>query len=380
MRFAVLLLAALLGAAAFYLWGDRSVSPGGGSETLPTVIPLGPAESTAPDTSPDGDNGPVELETLAEVGEDLTPAEDHAGERERDEGFEGATLVRFHGSALLQHEGQRPNPAIRGTIEVAILNDGRMIPVSIPVNLGQFSAEVPERCRMEILGGVLEDQTVRFLGFEGQLTVDHTQPYAFVGEPIPVNRLRVFEGTQRIPLSGITVRRHTDATTALGQDQAPVGEVILENAASPVELPFIPATHPIWLHVSVEGYATTALLLDPREINEKDVVLWPAAGLVVRVTGRRRSQLKALILHRLEPGEEGKAPTKRHFATLNLQSPGITSDTDAIIFTLKGIPALPVVIEARGFDKRGRETRLGTVSTELGPLEARTVELRIQDA
>lgn len=381
MRLAVLFIIALAGLGTLYFLGDQGTQAGPGqSGALPTIAPKDLPEGPVvvePEAAPEDptDRALSELAAVEVVGE-----EPGSGTREPDATFAGETLVEFHGSALIQSEGQRPYPAMRGTIEIRILNDGKFVPVTIQVNQGKFSAEVPMRCRAEIVGGVLEGQAVRFLGCRPLMTLDHTMDYAFIGEPIPTNRLRVFEGTQRVPLAGITVRRHEDASTALAGGQEPVGEIVIKGAASPVELPFIPVTHPIWLHVSAEGYATTAVLVDPREPNEKDVVLWPAAGVVIRVTGPGRTRLKALLLHRLEPTEEGQAPAKRHFSTLNLQTPGITTDQDATIFTLEGVPALPIVIEARGFDNKGRETRLGTSTTELGPLESRTVELYLKDS
>ena len=374
MRFAVLFFAVLAGVAAFFLLGgSSSLSPSTEPETPIAPIDMEPAAS-----APTG--GPAELpQALPEmISEPEDLGEDEEPGRSDATSFSGRDLVEFHGSALLQPKGQRPYSAVRGTIEIAILNNGRLVPMSVEVNQGKFSVELPDRCRVRIQGGQLEDQAVRFFGSEVPFTLDAEQDYAMVGEPIPVNRLLVFEGTQRIPLANVTVRTGTDGVTARMQGAAPVGDVLVADAASPIDLPYLAAKHPVWLHVSAEGYATTALLLDPQKANKKEVVLWPSATLTVRVTGPARTRLKALTLHRHEPLAGGQNPTKRHFATLDVNSPGITTDADATIFQLENIPALLLTVEARGFDKRGRDTLLGTTSVELGTDQAGLVTLRLE--
>lgn len=373
MRFAVLFLAVLVGVGAFFLLTKGESSPSQEAETLAPLAPeglgpeLAPAEASAELTEAPAE-GPKEIDAAA------------IETIEREEaGFSGENLVEFHGSALLQPKGQRPYPAVRGTIEIAILNHGRLVPVSVDVTQGKFRVEVPDRCRIRVEGGVLEDQAVRFLGTDGPFTLDAALDYALVGEPIPIQRLRVFEGTQHVPLAKVTVRTGVDGATAQMTGGAPVGEVLVAEAASPIDLPFMPGQRPVWLHVSAEGYATTALLINPLEAAEKDVVLWPSATLNVRVTGPARDRLKALILHRNEPAAAGQKPSKRHFATIGMNATGITRDPDAIIFNLENVPALPLTLEARGFDKRGRETLLGTTSVVLGTNQAGRVELRLDE-
>lgn len=375
MRFAVLFFIVLLGLAALFLFGQ----PGGPGDAggPPEPVGIAPAEPAAAATTlPE-----ASLEVVApppSATEDLGPAPEAMTDRALELDFSHSTLVDFHGIVMLQPKGQTPYPAIRGTVEIAILNRGQMVPMTIEIQQGQFSVELPERCRIRVDGGRLEDQTVRFLGFDGPRTLDHTLPYALVGEPIPVNQLRVFEGTQGIPLPSVTIRQADDATTALSQGEAAVGQLLLEDVASPIELPFIDSDHPIWLHVSAEGYAATAVLVNPTEPATKDVTLWPSAQLTVRVTGPGRKKLKALILHRMEPALDGKEPSKRHFATFGMRTPGMTTDPDATIFTLVGLPALPLRLEARGLDERGRESLIGTAAVELGPSETKTVELRVK--
>ncbi|QDV10106.1 hypothetical protein Poly30_56680 [Planctomycetes bacterium Poly30] len=381
MRFAVLLLAVLVGVTAFFLFGDRLGPTVPGEEQVPAVVsPLG-MSGDDPAAAPENPVEPaMDLPTVPdEPEESLTSVTEDNSSRVPDGDFGGAELVEFHGNAMLQPVGKTPYPAVRGTIEIAVLNRGKMVPLTVNVNQGRFQVEVPARCRLRIDGGRLEDQTVRFLGFPGPFTLDETADYALIGEPIPVNTLRVFAGTQLVPLAGVTVRIGPDATTARSRGEAMVGDVLVENAASPIELPYLAADHPIWLHVSADGYATTALLVDPRESGVMDAVLWPAAELTVRVTGPNRTNLKALLLHRMEPGPNGAAPSKRHFATFGLNTPGITTDPDATIFALEGLPALPLFLEARGFDKRGRETVLGKTTIELGPNDGKTVELRTEN-
>lgn len=379
MRFAVLFLAVLLGVGAFIALS------GSGPEAEPnqeSLVPLAPQDE---DLEAASEESTGFAEALPPEPTQVEPAAPDQGEREAAT-FSGQNLVEFHGSAMLQPKGQRPYPAVRGTIEIAILNHGRLVPVTVDVNQGKFQVEVPDRCRLQIDGGKLEDQAVRFLGTSGPFTLDAKLNYALIGEPTPVNRLRIFEGAQRVPLAGVTVREANDGSTARMTGAKTVGEVLVKDAASPIDLPYLPQEHPVWLHVSAEGYATTALLLKPQQANEKDVVLWPAATLTVRVTGRLRSSLKALTIHRHEPAVEGSAgsqgngsPSKRHFATFAMNAPGITTDPDATIFSIENVPALPLTIEARGFDKRGRETLLGSTSVELGPDQAGTVELRLRE-
>ncbi len=372
MRFALtfLAVAAALGLFTFFNYSERFLS--GPSEPMAPLqhIGEGPDQATLADTDELPDSPPI-LEP--ESGPTL-----QATDREEVAGFGNQELVDFHGTAWLQPKGEGAYLAVRGTIEIAILNNGRLVPMSVAVNQGRFSVEVPDRCRVRVQGGQLEDQTVRYLKTEGPFTLDAAMDYAMIGEPIPVNRLLIFEGTQRVPLAGVTVRTSVDGVTALMEGAAPVGEVLVADAASPIDLPYLSAQHPVWLHVSAEGYATTALLLDPQKANEKEVVLWPAATLTVRVTGPARSRLKALVVHRHEPAANGKKASKRHFATFNMSSPGITTDTDATIFTMQNLPALALTVEARGFDKRGRETLLGSTSVELGVNEAGLVNLRLE--
>jgi hypothetical protein len=379
MRFAVLFFAVLLGVGAFIALSDSGPEAEPNQESL---VPLAPQDE---DLGAASEESTGFAEALPSEPTQVVPAAPELGERE-EANFSGQNLVEFHGSAMLQPKGQRPYPAVRGSIEIAILNHGRLVPVTVDVNQGKFQVEVPDRCRLRIDGGVLEDQAVRILGAEGLITLDADQPYTLIGEPIPVNRLRVFEGTQRVPLAGVTVRTAQDGSTARMAGADAVGEVLVADAASPIDLPYLPQERPVWLHVSAEGYATTALLLKPQQANEKDVVLWPAATLTVRVTGKLRNSLKALTIHRHEPAAESSSgsqgtgsPAKRHFATFPMNAPGITTDTEATIFSVENVPALPLTIEARGFDKRGRETLLGSTSVELGPDQAGTVELRLRE-
>ena len=372
MRFRVTFIVVLLGLGAFVFIKDKYEPLHDQAQAWVPLAPIAEQESTASQKGPQ----PLELAPIAQPGSDAAQGE---ADRSAPVGFGAKKLVEFHGAVLLQPKGQRPYAAVRGSIELSVLYRGQYVPVSAAVNLGTFSAELPDRSRIRIVGGQLEDQAVRFLGSEAPFDLNTGLNYALVGEPVPVKRLLVFEGTQHVPLSGVTVRTSVDGVTALMQGADPVGEVLALDAASPIDLPYLAAKHRVWLHVSAEGYATTALLVDPQKTSEKEVVLWPSATLTVRVTGPARGRLKALLIHRHEPPAPGQPATKQHFATFGINSPGITTDPDATIFSLENLPALLLTIEARGFDKRGREALLGKTTVELGSDQAGLVNLRVEN-
>lgn len=378
MRVPALALFALLAAGALLLFakGGRGAErdESGATVDVSVAVPA-PVDSSASDEALAHE--PIEPPTIPEAALEDSP--DTAAVRENAASFEGMELVDFHGMAMVQPKGERPYTASRGTIDISIVNRGQLVPMSIPISGGRFSVELPQRARIRVEGGRLEDRTVRFLDFNGLFTLNAEQDYAFIGEPVPLNLLRVFEGTQGIPLANVTVRQAIDAHTARLESAEATGEVLVESASSPIELPFMGAQHPVWLHVSAEGYATSSILLNPSKTAEHDVTLWPDASLVVRVTGPDRSRLKALLMHRMEPAAKSDdTPKQRHFATLSPSLPGVTTDPDAIIFTVEGVPALPLRLEARGFDDRGREILIGEGTAEVGPGERRTVELRVK--
>ncbi|MEM8709891.1 MAG: hypothetical protein AAGG01_02985 [Planctomycetota bacterium] len=380
MRFlALVLLAFVAAASALFLLakGDSGVAEDGSGAVV--NVPLESSANAAAPATDDAALSPAEIEPPSGEESPTVESGERDASREEAASFAGLDLVDFHGTAMVQPKGERPYTAARGSIEISIINRGQLVPLSIPISGGRFSVEVPQRARIRVEGGRLEGQTVRFLGFEKLFTLNEEQNYAFIGEPIPVNLLRVFEGTQGIPLASVTVRQSVDAHVARHVGEEPVGEIVVEGAASPIELPYLPAQHPIWLHVSAAGYATSAILINPSKTAEHDVTLWPEASLVVRVTGPGRGQLKALLMHRIEPATESTGkPSKRHFATLSRPHPGVAVETDAIVFTIEGVPALPLHLEARGFDARGRETLIGEGTAEVGPGERRTVELRVK--
>ena len=272
---------------------------------------------------------------------------------------------------------------MRGTVEFSMLHNGQTVGVKAEVNQGRFSVEVPERCRIHAHGGRLEEQPVRILDADAPFSLDSSLNYTFVAEPVPVQRLRVLGGAQRVPLTNVTVRIAENAITAtmggIAPGNATPDATIVTDAASPIELPYLRSKRLVWLHVSADGYATTAQLVNPKEPAEFEVLLWPSAALTVRVTGPQRDRLRAITFHRHEPSADGQSSSKRHFATFDMNTPGITSDPDATIFALENVPALPLSIWARGLDKRGREQQLGTVSVELGPDQTGRIELRLED-
>ena len=385
MRFAVLFLAVLVCAGAAYLFVSEEPRTGASNAAVyPTApITLAPADDGPPPIAQDEPEDALDPLTTTGTEDVSQAAAPELQDRVPAKSFTGAKLVNFHGSVLLQPKGQRPYPATRGTVEFSMVHNGQTVVVEAEVNQGRFSVEVPERCRIHADGGRLEEQPVRILDADEPFSLDSSLNYTFVAEPVPILHLRVFEGTQRVPLAGITVRRATNGLTAIMGGVDPEGatpsKTIVVDGASPIELPYLPNKRPVWLHVSADGYATTAQLVKPQEPGELDVVLWPSATLTVRVTGPARSRLKAITIHRHEPNTDGQPPSKRHFATFDINTPGITSDPDATIFSMENIPALPLTIEARGLDKRGRVRLIGTASVELGPDQNGRIELRLED-
>ena len=120
------------------------------------------------------------------------------------------------------------------------------------------------------------------------------------------------------------------------------------------------------------SYAASNVLVDPTRASEKEVALWPAADLSIRVTGPGRSQLKWIVLF-LEggPGRRAKA------AIFSRSAQGVIEGADSTTFPIVGLPGAPHRILAKGRDGRGRTVDLGSRQVELGANEAKRVELRL---
>ena len=271
--------------------------------------------------------------------------------------LETGPLAAFHGQALLQRDGETPRAAALGSIEFDVIHRGRRDSMSAKVQAGRFDVRIPEVGRVRILGGTLEGQAVRFPGAE-TLFDPGDDDYVLVGVPVPASVLDALDALSGAPLAGVTVRRGDDATAprlvvaspeATNPDPAP--PALVENATSPITLPWLDAPHAIWLHLDKEGYAPAAVLVEPNREARREVRLWPEASLTVRVAGPGREWLHALVLLR----EEGDGRTP-HAATFSVTAPGVRREADAIVFEIEGLAALPHRVEAKGYDGQGHAT------------------------
>jgi len=282
-----------------------------------------------------------------------------------------APMRSFEGEALLQIDGALPTPVVTGSIELEVLTRGASESAQLEVREGRFSLEIPDRSRVRLKGGVFNGQRVRFEGLAAAFTpVD--SPYALVGSPFPLNRLLVRDGPTGAHLSGlrVTVAEKRDPVTLRGQ--ADTEEVVLEDASSPLDLPWIESPTPVWVRVARDGYAPMTVWVDPTREQEKELLLWPGATLTVRVTGEGREALKALALFH-DAGERGTLAG----GMIERRAEGVTSDGAELIFELVGLPALPTKVIAKGIDLKARFVDLGTASVSLQPASEQTLVLRL---
>ena len=255
MRFTLLFIAVLVLAGAFYVFAGEDPRTGASdaAENPTAPITLAPVDSDPPpSTRNEREDALDPLVTIGteKVGQAAAP---DVQDRVLATSFAGRKLVNFHGSVLLQPKDQRPFPAMRGTVEFSMLHNGQTVVVKAEVNQGRFSVEVPERCRIHAHGGRLEEQPVRILDADAPFSLDSSLNYTFVAEPVPVQRLRVLGGAQRVPLTNVTVRIAENAITAtmggIAPGNATPDATIVTDAASPIELPYLRSKRLVWLHV-----------------------------------------------------------------------------------------------------------------------------------
>lgn len=280
-------------------------------------------------------------------------------------------LRTFEGEALLQVDGAIPSPVKTGTFELELLARGSSETAEVEVLGGRFHLEIPERSRVRLKGGVFNGQRVRFEGLEIAFTpVD--SPYVLVGSPFPLNRLLVRDGPTGAHLSGLRVTRAPQMSPVTLRGQSDDEELVLEDASSPIDLPWIPSRTPIWLRVAADGYAPMTAWVDPTQEQTKELLLWPEAALTVRVTGEGREALKALAL--FHDAGEGRTIAG---GVIERRSKGVTSNGAEWVFDLVGLPALPTEVIAKGLDLKARFVDLAAADISLEPGSQRTLVLRL---
>lgn len=280
-------------------------------------------------------------------------------------------LRTFEGEALLQVDGAIPSPVRTGTFELELLARGSSETAEVEVLGGRFRLEIPERSRVRLKGGVFNGQRVRFEGLEIAFTpVD--SPYVLVGSPFPLNRLLVRDGPTGAHLSGLRVTRAPQMSPVTLRGQSDDEELVLEDASSPIDLPWIPSRTPIWLRVAADGYAPMTAWVDPTQEQTKELLLWPEAALTVRVTGEGREALKALAL--FHDAGEGRTIAG---GVIERRSEGVTSNGAEWVFDLVGLPALPTEVIAKGLDLKARFVDLAAADISLEPGSQRTLVLRL---
>lgn len=354
----IVLTAAAVLAAAFFMLRDGE-RPGPFLDD--TSIERRTADQAAPTTpEPAPDVAPPERVTPE-------PAE-VPGPAPRESAPPPGRTESFHGEALLQHPGSRPVPASSGTIELMVLAGSYRALETAPVLAGQFEVEVPEIARVHITGGTLDGLTVRYLGVDRPFDPTGDR-YVLVGEPVPVNVLVPLDALSGTPLAGIDLRVGESSTGARlvrneATDSAPavaaLPRPILSDAASPITLPFVDSEHAEWIHLQKDGYAPATVLVDPRVPARREVRMWPSADLTLRLTGKDRTMARTIVLHREESGSRTS-----HAATFVIDAPEVERTTDAFVLHIEGLTALPHTVEIRGYDHRGRASKLATQRVEL---------------
>jgi len=369
---AIALLAALLAALLIGLWfvGDGS----------------GPAREEAPDAArpgAPGDSG-VAASTPADIA--ALPGPDAVDEGATDGGPEGARegipdlpperLTAFRGAVVLQpSEAERTVEANAGRFDLEVVRKGQREQVVVPIVGGRFSIDVPRDGRVRLGAGELDGAPVHFeepVGLFAPADLD----YLLVGVPSERITLDVVDGATGAPLDGVTVTRTGSSDLPLrleGAPRADRGDRLAAGAPSPVELPRIDADGPVWLHVGAEGYATTALLVDPRASERREVRLWPSADLDLALAGPRRTEVRIVVVTRVPQG--GAAA---HAGTVDVTGPAIERLPSTNVARLRGLAAVRTRFEAKGFDARGRVVDLGSVEVDLGPGEMKRAELPVQ--
>ncbi len=369
----VLLILAAAGAAALLLLnrGPRGSGPEPAGTVSRTEAPAAPVKTAAPDggdTAGSTHEAALAAPRSAAEGDPAVTPETAAGDDPN--AFPTGRMASFHGAALLQREGSPPVGAGSGWIELAVLMGRHQREVTAVVSGGRFDAEIPEIARVLVLSASFDGVAVRFPGLDRPF--DPTDDdYALVGIPIPVNVLVPLDAATGTPLAGITVRRGDDATAARLREPSPPAAdpsapavrpapAIVEDAASPITLPWIESTHPVWLHLSKDGYASGSVLVDPNREARREVRLWPSASLTVRLTGPGRERADAVVLLR----EEGEGRTV-HAATFQASGPGVQRSSDAIELIVEGLAARPHQIAVKGHDGRFQVVDLATARIDL---------------
>ncbi len=282
-------------------------------------------------------------------------------------------LRPFEGEALLQVKGAPlPSPVRSGSFQLEILTQGASQLTEVKVGSGRFKLEIPDRSRVKLLGGMFNGQRVRFEGL-GHAFTPVDSPYVLVGSPFPLNRLIVRDGPTGAHLSGLRVTQASGMSPLTLRDQAAGEELVLKDASSPVDLPWIESRTPLWLRVEADGYAPATAWVDPDQERTRELLLWPAAELEVRVIGDAREALKMIALFH-------DAPEGRTIAggVIERRAAGVTSDGEAWVFDLVGLPALPTQVVAKGIDLKAQPVDLSTANITLEPGGRQTVVLRLR--
>ncbi len=280
-------------------------------------------------------------------------------------------LRPFEGEVLLQIEGALPSQVKAGSFRLEILTPGASRLVEVGVASGRFKLEIPDRSRIKLLGGVFNGQRVRFDGLGFAFTPVES-PYVLVGSPFPLNRLVVRDSPTGAHLSGLRITRAPGMSPASLRGQTAAEEVVLEDASSPVDLPWIESQAPLWLRVKADGYAPMTAWVDPDQERTRELLLWPEAELTVRVTGDAREAVKVIALFH----DTGEGRTIAG-GLIERRAKGVTSDGDAWVFDLVGLPALPTEVVVKGFDLRAQPVDLARASVSLDPGGRQTVVLRL---
>ena len=312
---------------------------------------------------------PDPLTAPASSGEDLAsePA------RRSDAGT-ALTLDRlrlFEGEVLLQVKGALPSPVKIGSFQLEIMTSSVSREVEVKVSSGRFKVEIPDRSRVRLRGGMFNGERVRFEGL-GHAFTPVESPYVLVGSPFPLNRLVVRDGPTGAHLSGLRITRAPGMSPASLRGQTAGEEVVLKDASSPVDLPWIESQAPLWLRVQADGYAPMTAWVDPDQERTRELLLWPEAELTVRVTGEAREAVKVIAL--FHDAGEGRTIAG---GLIERRAQGVTSDGDAWVFDLVGLPALPTEVVVKGFDLRAQPVDLAKTSVSLNPGGRHTVVLRL---
>lgn len=278
----------------------------------------------------------------------------------------------FDGEALLQIGDAVPSPVKVGSFELEVLTRGASQPVEVEIQGGRFSVQIPERSRIRLKGGLFNGQRVRFPGL-GAAFAPVDSAYALVGTPFPLNRLTVLDGPSGAHLSSLRITLAAGQSPVTLRGQADGEEVLVEDASSPIDLPWIEARTPVWLRVQADGYAPMTVWVDPQQERSRELSLWSSADLLVRVTGDGREALKTLTL--FHDAGEGRTIAG---GVIERRAPGVGSDGEAWAFDLVGLPALPTRVMARGIDLKARPIDLASSKISMEPGGRQTLVIQLQ--